>query len=213
MRIRPPTPSGLVIGAVAILVVTAGTATAAKLITGADIKDGSVASADLKNNNIASGDIKDGTVSSADLKNNNIASGDIKDGTVSSADVKDGTIGTQDLTAAAINSLTYSGPNWSIVDRNVIGNGDSYLRAGPNPPIRRTGSEVSASAPARPPTRLRSGTRSTSSTRRARPHERGLLRVHDDRKQLGCAQQHARDQDRDRSQPGRSAIQLHHDGV
>lgn len=114
MRIRPPTPSGLVIGAVAILIVTAGTATAAKLITGADIKDGSVASADLKNNNIASGDIKDGTVSSAD--------------------VKDGTIGTQDLSAAAINSLTYSGPNWSIVDRNVIGNGDSYLRAGPNPP-------------------------------------------------------------------------------
>jgi hypothetical protein len=113
-----------VIGAVAILIVTAGTATAAKLITGADIKDGSVASADLKNNNIASGDIKDGTVSSADLKNSNIASGDIKDGT----------IGTQDLSAAAITSLTYSGPNWSIVDRNVIGNGDSYLRAGPNPP-------------------------------------------------------------------------------
>jgi hypothetical protein len=144
MRIRPPTPSGLVIGAVAVLIVTAGTATAAKLITGADIKDGSVASADLKNNNVASADLKDGTVSSADLKNNNIASGDIKDGTVSSADLKnnsvasadiaDGTIGTQDISAAAIERFTYSGPNWSIVDRNVIGNGDSYLRAGPNPP-------------------------------------------------------------------------------
>jgi hypothetical protein len=146
MGIRPPTPSGLVIGAVVVLIVTAGTATAAALITGADIKNNTVASKDLKNNNVASKDLKDGSVSSADLKNNNIASGDIKDATVSSADLKnnsvasadiaDGTIGTQDISAAAIDSLktTYSGPNWSIVDRNVIGNGDSYLRAGPNPP-------------------------------------------------------------------------------
>jgi hypothetical protein len=27
---------------------------------------------------------------------------------------------------------TYVGPNWSIVDRNVMGNGDSYLRSGPD---------------------------------------------------------------------------------
>lgn len=29
---------------------------------------------------------------------------------------------------------TYVGPNWSIIDRNVIGNADSVLRAGPNGP-------------------------------------------------------------------------------
>jgi hypothetical protein len=97
MRIRPPTLSGVAIGAVVVLIVTAATATAAALITGADIKDNTVASADLKNNNVASADLKDGTVSSADLKNNNIASGDIKDGTVSSADIKNGTIAVADL--------------------------------------------------------------------------------------------------------------------
>ena len=39
-------------------------------------------------------------------------------------------IGAKDLSAGAKASV-YSGPNWGIVDRNVIGNGDSYLRAGP----------------------------------------------------------------------------------
>ena len=107
MRVRPPTLSGVVIGAVVVLVVPAATATAAKLVNSGDIKNNTVASKDiknntvaskdLKNNNIASGDIKDGTVSSADLKNNNIASGDIKDGTVASADIKNGTIAVADL--------------------------------------------------------------------------------------------------------------------
>lgn len=40
-----------------------------------------------------------------------------------------GPIGAQGLAGA---DATYAGPNWSIVDRNVIGNGDSYLRAGPD---------------------------------------------------------------------------------
>ena len=102
---------------------TATTATAAALITSADIKDNTVQSKDLKNNNIASADIKDATITSADIKNNVVVSGDIKDGTIAAAD----------LSSATVDSLktTYSGPKWGIVDRNVIGNGDSYLRSGP----------------------------------------------------------------------------------
>jgi hypothetical protein len=90
MRIRPPTLSGVAIGAVVVLIVTAATATAAALITGADIKDNTVASADLKNNNVASGDIKDETVSSADIKNGTITSGDIKDVTIALSDLNAG---------------------------------------------------------------------------------------------------------------------------
>ncbi len=173
MRIRPPTLSGVAIGAAVVLVLMASTATAAALITSANIKDGTVASADLKNNNIASKDIKDGTVATADLKNNNIASKDIKDGTVSSADltnngvasgdIQDGTVSSADIqdgtiAAADLGSAAYSGPHWGIVDRNVIGNGDSYLRSGPfealsNPPPDgigslgiRTGSNQDAAA-------------------------------------------------------------------
>jgi hypothetical protein len=34
----------------------------------------------------------------------------------------------------------YAGPNWSIVDRNVEENGDSYLRSGPGTPPKGVGS-------------------------------------------------------------------------
>lgn len=110
MRIRPPSPTGIAICAVIVLVFGAGAAVGAKLITGKDIKDGSV--------------------TTKDIKNNNLTTKDIKDGSLKGADIKDGSIGAKDLSAGAKASV-YSGPNWGIVDRNVIGNGDSYLRAGP----------------------------------------------------------------------------------
>jgi hypothetical protein len=58
-----------------------------------------------------------------------IGSNDIADDSVRSIDIKDGTIRTRDLSE---NALRYQGADWSIVDRNVYGNGDSYLRAGPD---------------------------------------------------------------------------------
>jgi hypothetical protein len=152
MRIRPPTLSGVAIGAVVVLIVTATAATAAKLITGADIKDGTIASADLKNEEVKSADINAAAVASAEIKNEEVKSADInggavasaelKNNSVASADILDGTIATADLSSAAVNSLktTYSGPQWSIVDRNVLGNGDSYLRSGPFTPPAGIGS-------------------------------------------------------------------------
>jgi hypothetical protein len=58
-----------------------------------------------------------------------IGSNDIQDDSIRSIDIKDGTIRTRDLSE---NALRFQGADWSIVDRNVIGNGDSYLRAGPD---------------------------------------------------------------------------------
>lgn len=65
-----------------------------------------------------------------------ITSSDIKNNTIRSADVKDNTLKLKDLSAWTKRQLKsqeepYVGPHWSIVDRNVIGNGDSYLRSGP----------------------------------------------------------------------------------
>ena len=37
-------------------------------------------------------------------------------------------------------SGTYAGPHWSIIDRNVMKNGDSYLRSGPGTPPKGIGS-------------------------------------------------------------------------
>jgi len=73
-------------------------------------------------------------------------------GKITSHDIQNHTIQTKDMSHQAKQALRghrgprghegpqgpagepfkYQGANWSIVDRNVIGNGDSYLRAGPN---------------------------------------------------------------------------------
>ena len=77
--------------------------------------------------------MKNGSLTSKDLKKGTIKTDRLKDGAVTSAKIKNGTIAGKDLSSGAKNSLktTYAGPNWGIVDRNVQGGGDSYLRAGP----------------------------------------------------------------------------------
>lgn len=68
----------LVLSAVVVLVVSmAGSATAARLITGKDIK----------NNTVTSADLMDQGVKSRDLKNNGVRSADVKDGTLGVADL------------------------------------------------------------------------------------------------------------------------------
>ena len=130
---RPRILTLLMTGFILALVFTAGTATGAKLITGNDIKDGTITTKDVKDNSLKSADIKDNSLKSKDVKDGTLASGDIKDGTIASGDIKDGSIGAGDLSQAAKDSLatSFSGPGWGVVDRNVIGNGDSDLRAGP----------------------------------------------------------------------------------
>ena len=96
-----------------------------------------------------------------------ITSNDIRNNTIRSVDVHDDTLKLKDISNGAERQLRgdpgppgppgtaeYAGPTWSIVDRNVIGNGDSYLRAGPGgePPLGmgslgiRTGSPTDKAA-------------------------------------------------------------------
>ena len=88
----------------------------------------SVANADLANNAVGSAKISDGSVSSADIANGGVANADLANNAVNSAKVANGSLTSADLAAGTI----FSGPNWGVLDRNVIGNGDSYLRAGPS---------------------------------------------------------------------------------
>lgn len=167
-RLKIPT---LVLAVVALVVGVSGGAVGAKLITGADIKDESIKSADIKNGTLVTSDLKSGGVNGNRLQGNTTpgnklqkgsVTGDrLKDAGVTSAKIKDGTIGANDLSQAAKDSLqpSYGETNWSVVDRNVQGSGDSYLRAGPSfglptnvkgPPLGvgslgiRTGSDVDA---------------------------------------------------------------------
>jgi hypothetical protein len=111
------------------------------------------------------GAVAAGQINSRDIKNDSIRSIDVKNGTLSGADVENGSIGMRDLNghtkseirgeageqgprgpqgpegpAGPAGTASYAGPNWSIVDRNVIGNGDSYLRSGPATPPSGIGS-------------------------------------------------------------------------
>ena len=83
-----PTLLALVVVA---LVSVAGSATAAKLITGKQVKNGSLTSVDVRNNNLTGADLKTGSIPGADLK----------DGTVSGADLADDSVGHDDLAVDA----------------------------------------------------------------------------------------------------------------
>lgn len=81
-------PLAFVAGAVFMCGLSAGLgATAATIITSADIKDGTIRGVDVRNGGLTGADVKDGTVTA----------GDVRNGSLTGADVKDATIGANDL--------------------------------------------------------------------------------------------------------------------
>ncbi|MBA2952433.1 hypothetical protein GON03_20645 [Nocardioides sp. MAH-18] len=112
--------SGIVVLSAAALIAAGGigSATAAKLISGQQIKDGSITSRDLSQG------------LNRKLQRANHSTG------VSPQTGPRGPQGEQGPAGTA----AYVGPHWSVVDRNVIGNGDSGLRAGPVVPPYGVGS-------------------------------------------------------------------------
>jgi hypothetical protein len=74
---------------------------------------------------LGSGAVASGMVTSADIKDDTIKSRDIHDGGVQGEDLAPGLLD-------KVKAPSYSGAAWSIIDRNVIGNGDAYLRSGPS---------------------------------------------------------------------------------
>jgi hypothetical protein len=100
------------------LLVGGGAAVAAKMITGKQIKNGTVTTKDVKNNNLKSKDLKNGTVSSKDIKNKTVATGDLANGSVTASKIAPGAI-------AFPNSL------WGTVIRNQQGAAESNVQAGP----------------------------------------------------------------------------------
>lgn len=65
----------VVISAIAMFFALGGSAVAAKLITGKQIKNGSVAGVDIKNGSLTGGDIKNGSVKQADIAPGVLTSG------------------------------------------------------------------------------------------------------------------------------------------
>jgi hypothetical protein len=108
---------------------------------------------------ITSGDIKNDTIRSVDVHDDGLKLKDISDSAERQLQGERGPQGPQGEPGepgppGPPGTAEYAGPTWSIVDRNVIGNGDSYLRAGPGgePPLGmgslgiRTGSPTDKAA-------------------------------------------------------------------
>ena len=89
MRLPRPT-YGSVTATIALIAALGGTSYAAVTISGKDIRDGSVTSADLKNETIASRDIDNGSLTGSDLKNGTLTGSDIDDGSLQAEDFQAG---------------------------------------------------------------------------------------------------------------------------
>jgi hypothetical protein len=90
----------LIACAVTALLVGGGTATAQQLITGDDVKNGSLTSADIKYNSLTHRDIDDDSLLSRDIRNGQVDLEDLSDGVQSKLDEssgngKDGAAGPQ----------------------------------------------------------------------------------------------------------------------
>jgi Collagen triple helix repeat (20 copies) len=147
--------------AVTAVVVGGTTATAASLITGADVKNNSLTGLDVKNlrtSDIATGgirtkNIKDGTIRLADLSVevrkalNKVgptgatgATGATGVNGANGATGAQGLQGPQGVAGQDGDDATISSGNWGVMSRNVIGSPDIDLRSGPATPPFGTGS-------------------------------------------------------------------------
>ena len=116
-----------------LLAVVAGAAVVGMLGAGAGWSAATITSEDIANDSIQGKDVKDGTLRAKDL------SPGVVNGLSGPAGPA-GPTGPQGPKGATGSAGTYVGPNWSIVDRNVMKNGDSYLRSGPATPPKGIGS-------------------------------------------------------------------------
>jgi hypothetical protein len=144
-----------------LLAVVAGAAIVAMVGAGAGWSAATITSADIANDTIKSKDVKDGAIKAKDLSPGVVdgLSGPAGPAGPAGAAGAPGPIGPQGpkgntgaqgapgapgaqgapgapgapgIPGPAGPAGSYVGPNWSIVDRNVIKNGDSYLRSGPD---------------------------------------------------------------------------------
>ncbi|TWH01477.1 hypothetical protein L615_001800000210 [Nocardioides sp. J9] len=92
--------AAVAVGSAILVTLGATGATAAKLITSAQIQNGTIRSIDVKDGSLVGGDVRDGSITGADLRN----------GSVTSADIKDGAVRLADLSQAAKDALTGAAP-------------------------------------------------------------------------------------------------------
>ena len=131
--------------AVVATVVGGSSATAAKFVTGNDIKDGSITARDIREGGITLNRLTPGAQQL--LRAKNTFTGNSQSVAVKGEKGEKGDTGAQGLQGAqgpqgpqGLAGDTASSDNWGIVNRNTIGSPDMTLRSGPAVPPNGTGS-------------------------------------------------------------------------
>lgn len=100
MRAPRPTPA-LIVALLALVVTLGGSAFAASKIGSGGVKNGSVKSADFKDNaGVKGADVTDGSLGSADVRDGSLASADVADESVGGADVNDASLAASRVVAS-----------------------------------------------------------------------------------------------------------------
>jgi hypothetical protein len=115
----------MLVGAVIAVISIASVAGAANLITGKDVKNGTLKSQDLANSTVKGKKLSEKV---RQKLNKHAAAGATGATGQTGATGSDGATG---ATGQSGVSPTYQGPNWGVVDRNTIGSPVADLRAGP----------------------------------------------------------------------------------
>lgn len=81
IRIRRPSPA-MAVALAALFVALGGTASAALVITGRNVRNGSLHGADVHNGSLSGHDIRNGTIRAGDVANGSLSRADLRPGTV-----------------------------------------------------------------------------------------------------------------------------------
>lgn len=130
-------------GATVIVGVGASSGVAASLITSADIRNDSIRGVDIAPGAVHTGELAAGSVGPRDLSRKSVGAGQLRHNSVGASQIRADAVSGTELTNALLRRINSAGDatgvNWSIVDRNVIGASDAYLRSGPSSNVFGTG--------------------------------------------------------------------------
>jgi hypothetical protein len=116
---RPRFTPAMAVAILAMVIAMSTSATAALLITGSQIKNGSVTGKDIKNKSVTGKDIKKKAIGAKHLKKNAVRSKHVKNGSLTGADLTDRSITTSDLSSNVIETLGGGASGFQVVTASV----------------------------------------------------------------------------------------------
>ena len=102
--------------AICLVLGAGGAAVGGALITGADVKNGSLTKDDIKQGTLTSGDVANGTLQAEDIKQDTLTSGDVKNSTLQAEDIKQDTLTSGDVKDGAVKSVDIKDGTVTLTD-------------------------------------------------------------------------------------------------